>query len=319
MIESTYSNRMRAILTLLPIFIFFVSCGQTSSINFDQSSKARRINQIKICSYNASTIPVFIKALLKNHSEDYFERDSIYYVSFCEKNNLLVTDSTNLKNYYSIKILHDLFTSQTASNCSKGEILTIPYQWHWVSPNPRHTIRSTENGKLLTEIKPPIEFSKYKSYADIDRTPYLFLSDLFSSKPKYYSASCDTFPSFGWCSEREMAFVNLMDILSYSGKVVAEGNHSWSEFIIEMKSTDDTQKRFSVVVDNTFNKITWAEIEKQKIESWKKYFGDSPMANWYNQKAHAVNDKKRVKEFIISKEVMDKTEISLVNYLNKLN
>ena len=309
---------MKKLLSILPIFIFFVSCGQNSSNDSDLSSERRKGNQIKVCNYSPSTIPAFIKALLKNHNKDYLGIDSVYYVSFCEKNNLVITDSTNIKKYYSIKILHDLFTSQAASNCSKGEILNIPYQWHWVSPNPRHTIRSTENGKLLTEIKPPAEFSKYKSCADIDRTPYLFLSDLFSAKPKYYSASCDTFPAFGWCSEREMAFVNLLEILNYTGKVVADGNHSWSEFIVPMKSIDGKQKKFSVAVDNTFNGLSWTPIEDNKIEVWKKSFGDSPMANWYNQKAHNANDRKRVSEFVISKEVMDKVEINLVNYLKKI-
>jgi hypothetical protein len=304
---------MKTLLTILPIFIFVVSCGQS------QNQRNNEINnhQVKTYTYTPSSIPAFLKLLVKNHKHDYLVLDSIYYNDFFRKNELNAIDSTNIEKYYTLKILHDLFTSETASNCSKGEVLNIPYQWHWVSPNPRHTIRYVESGKLLSVTKPPVEFGKYNSCADIDRTPYLFLSDLFATKSKYYSESCDTFPSFGWCSEREMAFVCLLDILGYSGKVMVNGGHSWSEFVVPMKTKDGNSKKFCVSVDNTFNKLNWVEIKDKDVEAWKKYFGDSPQANWYNQKAHAVNDKNKINAFIVSKAIEEKTEISLVEYLKK--
>jgi hypothetical protein len=308
---------MKILLTALSSMIIFTSCGQTSPHDSVQSQKNAHRHEIKIYSYNSLSIPSFIRSVLKNHVKDYVVVDSIAFRDFTRNNHLNPLDSGNIEKFYSIKILHDLFTSQTASNCSKGEILNIPYQWHWVNPNPRHTIRFTENGKLLKETKAPAEFSKYNSYADIDRTPYLFLSDLFSETPKYYSASCDTFPGFGWCSEREMAFVCLLDLLNYSGKVVAEGNHSWSELLIPMRSADGKLKNFRVIVDNTFNGLNWLEIEDKDAETWKKYFGDSPLAGWYYKKAHSSAEKQRINAFIVTEKVSKTTEIRLVEYLKK--
>jgi hypothetical protein len=310
---------MKSLITLILTIIIFVSCGQSSSDSFSRPQNSFKNYEVKIHTYDSSPIPLFIAALLRNHISDYAALDSIAFQEFSRNNNLDPYDKENIKKFYSIRILHDLFTSQTASNCSKGEILNIPYQWHWVNPNPRHTIRLTENGKLLKDTKAPAEFAKYNSYADIDRTPYLFLSDLFSEKPKYYSASCDTFPTFGWCSEREMAFVCLLHLLNYSGKVVAEGNHSWSELLIPLKSADGKLKNFRVVVDNTFNGLNWEEIKDQDAETWKKYFGDSALAGWYNQKAHSSAEKQKINAFIVSEKVSNKIEIRLVEYLKKIS
>ena len=78
----------------------------------------------------------------------------------------------------------------------------------------------------MKDTKSHNDFLKYRSYDDIDRTPYLFLSDIVDKDLKYYSESCDTFSTFGWCSEREMAFVALITLLDFEAKVVSEGNHS---------------------------------------------------------------------------------------------
>ena len=164
--------------------------------------------------------------------------------------------------------MHDLFTSQSATNGSKGEILNIPYMWHWVTPNPRHQISFTASKTLLQDMKPPIEFSKYNSYADIDRTPFLYLTDLVAESPKYYSESYGEFSTFGWCSEREMAFVFLFEMMGFDGKVMAEGNHSWSEFLITMNLNDKNSANFMVKVDNTFDTLNWETIQNSDINNW---------------------------------------------------
>lgn len=170
-----------------------ISCG---SSEMNKNIKKRLVEyKVHTFEYDSLTIPNFFSAVIKNHLDDFYKIDSISYNEFCEENDLVSTDSNNILNFFSIKLLHDLFTSQTASDCSKGEILNIPYFWHWTSPNPRYEIYLVETNKLLCQTKPPKEFSKYNSYADVDRTPYLFLSDLFQERPKYYSISCDTFSS----------------------------------------------------------------------------------------------------------------------------
>ena len=65
-------------------------------------------------------------------------------------------------------------------------------------------------------------YKKYKSAADADRRPYLYLKDLVSKKNKYYHPECSGFYTFGWCSEREMAFNCLLAIMGYKCKIKQE-------------------------------------------------------------------------------------------------
>ena len=278
------------------IVVLNISCGNTpvNILNHFTSDKPL----VKQYTYDSSNIPSFFKAIIKNHSIDFYNLDSSEYISFCTENNLLQSDSLNYKRYFTIKTLHNLFTCNSASNCSKGKILSIPYMWHWITPNPRHQIYSTKTNLLLIQTKAPSEFAKYNSYADIDRTPYLFLSDLLQPEAKYYSEDCDTFYSFGWCSEREMAFTSLCELLGITSKVVASGNHSWTECIVSMQSNNSTTTYFLVHIDNTFDNIEWNSFSKDEITQWNKEQGKSALAKWYNQKAHSATELKKIEEFI---------------------
>jgi len=106
--------------------------------------------------------------------------DNSNYETFCSDNKIPAEDTIIKQQFYTFEILHKLFTSKNASNGSHGEILNIPYFWHWINPNPRYEITLLSTNQKLNTIKSPAAFSKYKSYADIDRTPYLFLSELLS-------------------------------------------------------------------------------------------------------------------------------------------
>ena len=260
------------------------------------------------------TIPQFFKNLTEKHTDNYILIDSSYFW-FCIEHDLKIKDSLNINKYYTIKILHDLFTSQSAFDCSTGEILNIPYYWHWIEPNPRHSIYSAETNELLTELKPPKEFSRYNSFADIDRTPYLFLSDLVSNMPKYYDQSCDTFSTFGWCSEREMAFTALAKLMNFKGKVVATGNHSWSEFILPMTLNNNKTMCFLVLVDNTFNYVNWSVFDYEINTEWENDLGDSKIEQWYNKMTNSKNELNRIKNHIVSVKASQRIENKIVNYL----
>ena len=310
---------MNDLIKILPLFIFLASCNQGSvANNNDETIREKQATHfVETYHYDSLTIPSFFKKLIQNHTNDFLRIDSISYLELCQVNEIKHDDSTNIEQFYSIKILHDLFTSQTAANCSKGEILNIPYQWHWVNPNPRHEIYLVENNTLLKDTKPSKDFHKYNSCADIDRTPFLYLSDLMEEEPKHYSLLCDTFSTFGWCSEREMAFICLTELLNFNGKVVAEGNHSWSEFIIPMTSNSGEIVYFEVTVDNTFDNIQWTKIENPNIKEWEKIQGDSPLANWYNKKAHSQSEKQKIKNHLASTKAMNRIENKLVKFLNE--
>ena len=265
-------------------------------------------------------LPDFFKEIVTTNLKRFQSIEEKEYKHFCLVNDISYGDSSNNDKYFTLSILHQLFTCQDATNCSKGEILNIPYQWHWIQPNPRNEIYFKSNTVLLKDTKPPKEFSKYNSFAEIDRTPYLFLSDLVSPDNQYYSSSCDTFSSFGWCSEREMAFVALTKFFNIEGKVVAEFNHSWSEFLIPFKLNTGKIQYFTAKVDNTFNSIQWSHIGLSEISQWKKYFGNTEQRNWYNQKANSTLELSKISSHIVSHKAMTRINKAISKYIDrKLN
>ena len=306
---------------LFNLFLFstaLFACGQPeakSVINLEPEEKPSY--QVETFQYDSLTIPLFFEALTKNHQKDFYLIDSLEFNQFCSLHSLDQTDTINIEEYFKIKILHEIFTSQAASNCSRGEIINIPYQWHWVESNPRHEIYFASSNKLLKDTKPPKEFSKYSSYADIDRTPYLYLSDLVAEVPKYYSELCGSFSTFGWCSEREMAFVALAKLLKFEGKVGTYGNHSWSEFIVPLKRNNGEVQIFLVHVDNTFDRLDWTTIDQEALPDWKKDLGSTSLSVWYNRKAKSDSELRSIESHVVSPQFMSRMESDVVEYLTK--
>lgn len=291
------------------LIIPFLACNKFSSKNKSDF-------QPKEFSYTEMKMPVFFESLVTNHLKDFYSIDHSDYDSLFSENEISEKDSLNNKTFYTIKILHKLFTSKNATNGSKGEILNIPYFWHWINPNPRHEIVSLKTNQKLNQIKPPKEFAKYKSYADIDRTPNLFLSELVSKKELYHTATEGDFSTFGWCSEREMAFVCLLNTLGYKGKVITYNNHSWSEFIVSMKNKNNQTINFKVIVDNTFDNLEWNEISNNEILVWEKQTFKG-QGNWYNEKAHSETEKQKTRNNTVETEASKRIEKSVVTYLKK--
>ncbi|MDR0874500.1 MAG: hypothetical protein LBN27_13720 [Prevotellaceae bacterium] len=289
--------------------------NSTEYIVVETQETESNIPKVKNFEYDLMTIPQFFTAVIANHLSDFYKIDSAAYNEFCEEENLMPRDTNNINHYFTLKILHDLFTCSSASNGSRGEILDIPYFWHWVTPNPRYEIYFTATGQLLNRTRPPQEFSKYGSFADIDRTPYLFLSDLLTENPQYYSVSCDTFSTFGWCSEREMAFSALVKLLNYDSKVVASGNHSWSEVILKMRDKNGNLKNYKVHIDNTFDNVSFNAITQSEIDVWKQNSGNSDIERWYNKKT--ISDASKIEQHIVNQTAMQRIEKKTVEYLKK--
>jgi hypothetical protein len=316
---------MKKNLFLLFILII-ISCRQSGRLNNRDLMAIPQIRNEQTknnTSAEPSTYPDslnihdFFDSFINNHITGFYRTDSTSYKDLCKDEDLKETDTANKEKYFSIIILHKLFTSETAANLSRGEILNIPYMWHWVNPNLRHKIRFADNKKLLKDTPPPPEFRKYNSYADIDRTPCLFLCDLLSETPRYYIEDYGVFCSFGWCSEREMAFVALMNVLGYNGKVIAEGNHSWSEFLITLRNSAGKMEDFVVKVDNTFDMITWDKIDIQEKNTWRSYFGNTRLSAWYNRKAHSDTELSRLKKYIVPVNAVNRIEKKTIQYLNR--
>jgi hypothetical protein len=312
-----------AVFILFSFMLMAASCtapankgaGNTTSVQ--KPEKVTPEKNVRTYSYRNVTIPEFFEELTENHSGDFYLKDSLKHQSFIKGLGIDPDNELNRKSYFTLFILHKLFTSETAANKSQGEILDIPYMWHWVKPNPRHTIRFTSNGNLLNETPAPDEFSRYNSYADIDRTPYLFLSDLVSETPKYYFADRDTFCTFGWCSEREMAFVALTSIMGYEGKVIVSGNHSWSEFIVPFISPAGGTIKTRIVVDNTFDNFNYGTITQEAVTRWRAETNDTRTGRWYNSEAHSGRELQRISEHTVPAEASLRIEKKVVEYLRK--
>jgi hypothetical protein len=259
--------------------------------------------------YDSVSCPQFFSQLIQNHYRDFYQKDSNTYLEFCKNNGFKSSDSLVQNRYYTISIIHALLTSKGAANGSWGEILNIPYLWHWVKPNPRHQIFLTANNQNLSTVKPPTELKKYASFADIDRTPSLFFKDLFEEVPKYCIES-DTFSTFGWCSEREMAYVCLMELLGFQGKVIAKGNHSWSEFTVSFPNGKMTPVLLNVKVDNTFDQVEWGIVLSDvSVKS------NGGLGYWYNQKAHDASEKKYLNSLMVPPMASNSIEKSLCKFL----
>ncbi len=309
------------LLTLLFCFISAVNCKDNKVANVVSASESTPTPTVELYyhSYPPMNIPDFFTTLTQNHFINIYQTGSSQYLEFCKTNELDAEHWENKEKYMTTLFSPDLFTANSASNCSKGSILNIPYFWHWTTPNPRHDILFVETGQKLSQSKPPSHSAKYKSYADVDRKPYFFLSDLVHGTQQYYTSACDTFATFGWCSEREMAFVALTTLIGYEGKVVSQGNHSWTELLIPMKKSNGNIQKFAVSVDNTFNGLRWESITNAELTGWKTKLGDISLAKWYNDQAHSSTELDAIRNHQLSPTGMERMEAKVAKYFYDRN
>ncbi len=272
---------------------------------------------ITVHKYGDLSIPAFFGAVVREHVSEFAELDKEAYEEVCLEHQVKRDDSSNVTTFFSLWILHELFTSDNAATCARGKILDIPYFWHYIEPNPRYTIRFVSNGRLLKETPPPPAFRKYGSYADIDRTPYFFLSDVVAPEPRYYTEDCDTFCSFGWCSEREMAFTALLTLLGYEARVEGGIAHTWTEAVVPMVIHGDTARNYLVTIDNTFDALVWNPIGGTELKEWRTRKGETRLTRWYQQKSTSPAELKKIKGHIVPPEARQRIENKIVTYLRK--
>lgn len=317
----------KSIFHFLFSIVFALGCKQANTTSDLESNSGLAINSsgtdaqepiiVERHSYKESLSVVgFFNQLVKNHMDDFNKKYPNAYADFLTEHQL-PNDTFNKGLFFKLLILHKLFTSQGAYNGAQGEILNIPYFWHWVTPNPRHSIQSLQHGIPLNKVKPPRAFGRYNSFADIDRTPALFLREWFSPSPLYSTLQNDTFNTFGWCSEREMSFVCLLEIMGLKGKVVAKGNHSWTELLVNIVDNKGEAKVLIATVDNTFDEMSFEEKEDLDTTKWYADVGEHRLQKWYNQKARSIKEKTEVKNIKGSKAVYSSIELSVVDFLNK--
>lgn len=309
------------IFTLFSLILLLVMCSwksQEVSSTKGNSQIPANLNAVAPKSnYDSLKIPTFFKQIAANHKASFIYINSKNCKTDFMMNGISLHDSLNIKHYSYLYIIHSLFTSNSAYNGSRGSILNIPYLWHWVKPNPRHTITYIPKNKPLKTIKPTQGFGKYGSFADIDRTPFLFLSDMLSEQPNYYKEGIDTFSTFGWCSEREMAYVALLSTLGYEAKVVTSGTHSWTEVVKQLVNDKDKMQWFKFKVDSTFNHFNISAISDTQLKSWRANMGSIAIEKWYNKKALSSSEHQKIKNYVVPLSAAKRIELKICNYINK--
>ncbi len=215
-----------------------------------------------------------------------------------------------------LKILHELFTGSGAVNGVAGGAFEIPYFWHWTSPNPRHSIRHLPDSMLLIDLLPPGGFERYRSWADVDRTPVLYLADLVTEKPQYYYPGYGSFYTFGWCSEREMAFTALLTELGYESKIVQQGIHVWSEVLLPIgKGRDEHTLFLKVRIDNTFRQFN-LDTTRTELSEWRKDIGEGQSVEWYNRQARSVTGLTNLDSILVGDKAEKRLKTAIREYFN---
>ncbi len=243
------------------------------------------LSSIQLSGQSSATQPVgfvrFWKDVISRYSPAYLRYDSVAFVEFCEGHNLDSNNDRNKRMYATLGLLHNMITAPSPDNCASDGILKIPYYWHWGPDRPRQHIIWSRTGQRLDQVSPPAAFKRYKSYADIDRTPDIFWQNLLSERPLFYTATCDSFYTFGWCSEREMAFQALLHIHGFFlqeqkyaqpvGRVIVGGNHSWSEVALQFTARTGSPVWVICRIDNTFASMAWRAASDADVRYLKNY------------------------------------------------
>jgi hypothetical protein len=264
----------------------------------------------------SGSIPAFFADLWARHAEDHARLRAGEYAEFCTNLDLAPAAPANVRAFGEIVFVHELFTGSRAVDCSRGGVLQVPYFWHWVEPNPRHAIVWLPDSRPLVTVTPPADFARYRSFADIDRTPALYLADLVTASPRYRHDGCGEFYTFGWCSEREMAFLSLMICLGHQGRIRQQGIHSWSELRCRLVATNGHEVDVIATVDNTFGTLTWQRLQHpEALADWLQDIGSNRHVRWYNATARSPGQHAQLLDTVVPAAAAARIERQVGNWL----
>ena len=279
----------------------------SADTNHENSILTNTSPKRKVFSYDTLAFPDFLLEFYGNHATEWAKEFDYQLQDELLRLGIDTLSESDKELYFRLHFLHKLFTCNSASTGNAEGILRIPYFWHWVTPNPRKDIMLLENNKLLGDLPTLPGFNKYASRAMIDRTPGLYWSDLLTVEPSYHHFDADTFYTFGWCSEREMAFSALCQVLGLKSKVVVNGNHSWSELLIQFSNDN----YYVLMVDNTFDLFYLDTADRERVREWNADYLALASSQFYNREASKLTNHKQIRSLNVLPAVSERMEIML--------
>jgi hypothetical protein len=168
--------------------------------------------------------------------------------------------------------MHLLLSSNYATNGDTFGGFGIPFFWNYTDPNPRDSIYHKKRGRNLCKLPPPYEMPGYLSLASVDRVPTIFWGDFVTETPKYSWDFLPGFYSFGWCSEREMAFKAWLGIEGIPSEICFKENHVWTEVVLP------SLPGYFILIDNSLNRFELHAISRRTPPQ-----PDDRFLRWYNQ------------------------------------
>lgn len=251
---------------------------------------------------SAEGVPLmtFLDTAFVNHRAGIETMLAPRYATLCRSLGVSDTAAAHRDALMPLLFLHALLTTQDAVDCRIGGILATTYLWHWTTPNPRHALRRLPDSALLSRLPPPPGYGKYKSWADVDRLPALYLGDLFTYPARYWHPVCGTLWTFGWCSEREMAFGALMAARGIRFKIKQEGIHVWTEILLDLRGPVGKLRPSVVALDHTFDTVEGWRLNGSAA-AWAADYGDGAQVAWYNKTARSPEEVRKVKGLVVER------------------
>ncbi len=186
--------------------------------------------------------------------------------------------------------MHMLLTCYYSVDGDTSGGFGIPYFWNYTNHNPRLNIVNLKKGKTLSQL-PAAPGSQGASMATLDRTPLIFWGDFMSDEPSYSYEHISAFYSFGWCSEREMAYKAWLGVIGIKSTIGIKADHVWTE--VELAELPG----YFLFIDNTFNRFELLPISKKPPpEIGNKYI------TWYNQQGSDRAIQKKLSALSISSQ-----------------
>jgi hypothetical protein len=249
----------------------------------------------------AATLVEFLRIAYSNNAVSVETHLGPRYRALCKSLGVPDTLAANRDVLLPFLFQHGLLTTGDAVDCRRGGGFGTAYMWHWTSPNPRHALRRLPDSTPLIRLPPPKGFAKYKSWADVDRLPSLYLGDLAEERARYHHPLCGDLYTFGWCSEREMAFGALLAAQGVKGKIKQEGIHVWTEVVFDLMGPEGKPRPSVVAFDHTFDTVEGWPLRGARA-AWAKDQGDGAQVGWYNRTAGSASEVGKVKAIVVGPE-----------------